>query len=62
VERIEVEPLGLPCPCLADVFIGGESLQDFEAAGENIGSDEVGEVTSKLVMGDVIEDVELKVR
>jgi hypothetical protein len=62
VERIEVEPLGLPCPCLADVFIGGESLQDFggeslqdfEAAGENIGSDEVGEVTSKLVMGVVI--------
>jgi hypothetical protein len=58
VERIEVEPLGLLCPCLADVFIGGESLQDLEAAGENIGSDEVGEVTSKLVMGVVINRVQ----
>ena len=51
VEWSEVEPLRLFCPCLADVFVGSEALRGLGSAGEVIGGGEVGEVTSKLVMG-----------
>ncbi len=34
VERIELEALGLGCPDLADVLIGGEAAQGLEPAGE----------------------------
>ena len=51
VEWIEVEPSRLFCPCLADVFVGSEALRGLGSAGEVIGGGEVGEVTSKLVMG-----------
>jgi hypothetical protein len=54
VERVEVEPLGLLCPYLADVFVWGEALEGLEPAAEVVGRDEVGEVTSKLVMGVVV--------
>jgi hypothetical protein len=53
-ERVEVEPLWLLCPYLADAFVWGEAFEDLEPTAEIVGRDEVGKVTSKLVMGVVM--------
>ena len=51
---IEDESIRLFCPCLADVFIGCQTLQGLEPAGKVVGRDEVGEVAAQLVVGFVV--------
>lgn len=55
LERIEDESLWLGSPDLADVFVGGEALQGLEPAGEVVGSDEVAEMVTELLMAAVVE-------
>ena len=55
MERIEVESLWLFRPDLADVFVRREPLEGLETPSEVVRSHEVGEMSSKLVMGFVVE-------
>ena len=55
MERIERESFGLFCPELADVFVRREAIECLETLGEVVSADEVGEMTSKLIVGLIVE-------
>ena len=51
---IASEALGLFGPGLTDVFVGGEAEEGLDPTGEVVGDDEVGEMTSQLLVGLVV--------
>src|ERR1700746_2646948 len=57
MERIEGESLSMRGPALADVFVGGETLQGLQSAGEVVGGDEVAEMEPELLVVIVVEAV-----
>ena len=61
MERIEGESFWLFRPDLADVFVRREPLEGLETLGEVVGSDEVREMSSQLVMGFVVEALDRRV-
>jgi hypothetical protein len=50
VERVEGESLRLGCPCFADELVWSEALEGLQASSEVVCGDEVGEMTSELLM------------
>lgn len=44
------EPFGLRCPDFADILIGCQAFEGFEAAGVIVGVDEVAEMAAQLVV------------
>jgi hypothetical protein len=60
VERIEGESFWLFRPVLADVLMRREPLERLETLGEVVGSHEVREVSSKLVMVLVVPEVRVR--
>ena len=55
MERVERESYWFGCPCFADGFVGGETLEGLQSAAEVVGVDEVVEVPAELVVGVVVE-------
>src|SRR5512147_2544543 len=50
LERIEGESFRFFCPGLADVLVGREPVERFEAPSEVVGGDEVDQVALQLLM------------
>ncbi len=46
--------MGFCLPAFADEFVGREAKERFESFGEVVGSDEVAEVDTQLVVGVVV--------
>jgi len=55
VDRIDDEPVWLCRPDLGDVFVGGETAEGLEPAGEVVGGHEVSEVRPELVVALIVE-------
>lgn len=54
MDWVESESFWFFCPYFADVFVGGEALQGFEAFCVVIGIDEVREVLLQLVVAVIV--------
>ena len=55
MEWVESEPFWLWCPAFADELVRREAFEGLEATPEVVGAEEVGEMTSELVMSVVRE-------
>ena len=55
MERVKDESFWFCRPDFADVFVGRETLECLKTLCEVVGSDEVGEMSPKFVMGFIIE-------
>jgi hypothetical protein len=54
VERIEFESFWFVCPCFADVFVGRETLEGFEATTKIVSVYEVGGMAFELLVAVVV--------
>ncbi len=54
MDGIESKSIGFCLPAFADEFVGREAKERFESFGEVVGSDEVAEVDTQLVVGVVV--------
>ena len=54
VDRVDPESLWFICPEFADVFVGREALEGFEATAKIVGVHEVGEMGFELLVTVVV--------
>ena len=55
MDWIEFESKWFFCPDGANVFVGCESFEGLKSAGEVVGSDEVSEMFSEVIVSPVVE-------
>ena len=61
MDRIQGEPFRFDCPLFADELAGREAFEGLEAPPEVACADEVGEVTSQLIVVVVVEALDGRV-
>ena len=54
MDGIESKSIRFCLPAFADEFVGREAMERLESFGEVVGSDEVAEVDTQLVVGVVV--------
>ena len=54
MDGIESKSIRFSLPAFADEFVGREAMECLESFGEVVGSDEVAEVDTQLVVGVVV--------
>ena len=55
MDRVYGEPFGFDCPLFADELVGRQAFECLQPSPEIIGADEVGEVTSQLIVVVIVE-------